>query len=70
MLCNDTTKANIAAVFNCEHSEEFYRGVAAALHACGKLVTDQNYPTTAKPTVILAALGYVGTKIARGEWPK
>jgi basic membrane lipoprotein Med (substrate-binding protein (PBP1-ABC) superfamily) len=67
---DDPTKTNIAAVFNREHSEAFYRGVAAALYACGKLLTDQNYPAPDKPTVVLGALGYVATKLASSEWPK
>lgn len=64
-----STKNNIAGVFNREHSDEFYRGMAAALHASAKLLTDKNYPEYAKPTVIIGALGFVSGKLATGKWP-
>lgn len=66
---NSETRANIAAVFNGDRNEDFYRGVAAALYATGKLMTDKNYPTTSKPTAVLGALGYVASRLSSGDWP-
>lgn len=67
---DDSTKANIADVFNRNGSDEFYRGVVAALHACAKLMTDASYPESAKPTAVIGAMAYVASKISMGKWPQ
>lgn len=63
------TRDNIREVMNHDHSEEFYRGMAAALFAASKLVTDPNYPEDSKRTVLLGALGYVAARLTHGSWP-
>lgn len=66
---NAASKSNVAGAFNGDHSDEFYRGVVAALHACAQLLDKEDYPVEAKPVVVKAALGYVAGRLATGKWP-
>lgn len=63
-------RGNIAAVFHRGQSEEFYRGVTAALFASARLMTDKSFPESDKPIAVKGALGYVATRIITGNWPK
>ena len=63
------TRENIRDVMNMDHSDEFYRGMAAALYAAAKLITDTNYPESMKHTVLAGSLGFVAAKLTRGSCP-